>query len=130
MPKLRFWAGLLLVVGAWPVLAQHREPPVLPQDRVPPRNTGNPSHERLASAPADDRVFIAQVQLVSIRETSGCTVAHVAFRAFNKPTLTSMWRADCKDGRSFILGIAADAEGTTRVVSCTDVENKTGMSCF
>jgi hypothetical protein len=111
------WALVLLAV---PAFAQDRTPP--------PRNTGNRAHELFVDAPPATKKKVMESQIQYVGEKP-CSVTRVSFRFFEQQSKLSMWRADCSDGRSYMVNFAADAGGSSKVLSCA-VMKSIGNDCF
>ena len=69
-----------------------------------------------------------QAQIASIGER-GCVVREVSFRFLDRSSGLSLWRGDCVDGRSYMMSIRPDKEGSAKVANCADMQ-AIGVSCY
>ncbi len=89
----------------------------------PPINTPNRTHNMLAAASPPD-------QAKALGAIVGCPARAAAFRLYDRSSNTAMWRVDCSNGTSSIVSVAADAEGSTKVLSCPALKAVANVDCF
>lgn len=102
--------------------------PALAADPAPQDYSGNVMHDLLVLAGEARRAAIADGYLRSVGNAD-CDVTRLSFRKFDPADQTSLWRADCKDGRSFALTFDAGADRMAEVLPCPELASL-GGSCF
>src|SRR6266481_7608354 len=89
--------------------------------------SGNPTHDHLLALPPAE-----QAKILGKGIGQGC-VAVSAFpmgvTSAGKAKGLAYWSVRCKDGRSFAVQIAPDAQGTTQAADCRALEGS-GKECF
>jgi|GEM_PF-6824730 len=91
---------------------------------TPPLGTGNRMHDMLARSSFVERARIADNYLQNVGRAD-CDVVRLSFRFYRSGDYTS-WRADCSDGRRFLLNFADGQAGNAEILSCMEVESSGG----
>jgi hypothetical protein len=92
-----------------------------------PSATGNRVHDTLARSSSIERSRIADSYLRSVG-FADCDVVRFVFRSY-RPGDYASWRADCRDGRRFLVNLADGPGGNAEIMSCSEVESL-GDNCF
>lgn len=82
---------------------------------APPRK-GNVANEQLATSSAEKRNAALRATIVSAGDP--CTRVKRAFFNGSSKDATAFWSVECSNGRSYMVSIAADATGSTKVLDC------------
>lgn len=91
---------------------------------TPPLATGNRMHDMLTRSSIAERARIADNYLQNVGRAD-CDVVRLSFRFYRSGDYTS-WRADCSDGRRFLLNFADGLAGNAEILSCIEVESLGG----
>lgn len=91
--------------------------------------TGNRAHDLLVQKSGSEQ---ASLLAVTVRASgSGCSAPQRPFfQGLDRTTKTATWNLDCGSGDSFSIGVAADASGSTKVVSCSVLAAVANVQCF
>jgi hypothetical protein len=73
--------------------------------------SANDAHQRLL------RLSPGQ-QTEALGQVVGCAGTAATFKGMDRRTGQAFWRVDCSSKKSFLVGIEADPQGSTRVVDC------------
>lgn len=117
MSRFAAWSTALAVLG----MTVSVTPPALAAE--PPINTPNRTHNMLAAANPPD-------QAKALGGIVGCPARNAEFRLYDRTSNAAMWRVDCSNGTSSMVSVAADAQGSTKVLSCPALKVVANVDCF
>lgn len=87
----------------------------------------NPTHEELLKQTQQNQpLFLALLLQQSGKQ---CDVGIRAELKYLDSDDTAYWAIECKDGNSYMVQIASDAKGSSRITECGLTEQQ-GVTCF
>lgn len=89
---------------------------------------GNPAHNALAAMAEADREAMFQKLLAGGGED--CSSVSRTFYQGRTPEGQAFWNVECRGATSWTVSVAADAEGSTRVLSCSVMEAVAKVPCW
>lgn len=92
-------------------------------------STGNPAHDQLMRATDSDRNR-ALAAVVQASDESCREVTRNFHQGFYDEDRSSFWNVTCSNGASYVVTVVADAEGSTRVMSCSVLKMVADVDCF
>jgi hypothetical protein len=103
---------------------------VVTRDRVDSSRSSatveNPTHARLKGMAEKDRAE-TMTRLLAVE---GCDlVVRTFYQGTRHDDGTAFWSVACRSGRSFMVSVKADADGSTHIADCA-VMKALGISCF
>lgn len=118
--RVIFMTGTRLLRGLCTALVTVWAAPGALSQEVLPSATGNRVHDTLARSSSIERSRIADSYLRSVG-FGDCDVVKFVFRSYRSGDYAS-WRADCRDGRRFLVNLTDGPGGNAEIMSCPEVE--------
>lgn len=104
-------------------------PPVATRKVSAARSSGNRAHDALLQLSATDQA----TQLAAIVRSAGESCAggsDAYFQGLYAADNSAFWNIRCSGGTAFSISIAADAGGSTKVLSCNLLQAVAKVQCF
>jgi hypothetical protein len=88
----------------------------------------NKAHEMLSGLPEGKQRHALKRTIESSGEPCG-NVIRVFFQGFDS-NKAAVWNAQCSNKRAYVVSVANDASGSTRVMGCAELAAITRVRCF
>jgi hypothetical protein len=121
--------SFLMIVIAVSLNSKKDSVPTPSQQSIPSasRNvsTGNVANDILAKLPAPEQAaYLGKVT------NEGCLGKRAFYMGTSPADNSALWSVGCKNGKSYVVQINADASGSTKVLECGLYKAVTKMNCF
>lgn len=88
----------------------------------------NPAHDMISAASEAKR----QQALAGLLSKNGerCSAVDRTFYQGSDKSGNAFWNASCRGGKSFLIQVNNDSQGSTRILDCKVLKSVNGGTCF